>query len=280
MVSEELESPMGPRGRRRLSRDELRERIYRRRYLIPNAVTVGSMFCGFLAIIYAASGRFEKASIAIAISILLDGLDGRVARKLNATSRFGVEFDSFADLTSFGVAPALLAYHWCFRELADEFGVAVTFFYALCAASRLARFNIDSDNQSKFTGLPSPGAAGAVAAMVYMSPVVTQSHLMVGIGTVVMISLGALMISRVEYASLKRVKFTMIPKWLRVVVGGGIALIWYNGRLGLLAIAGVYALSGPFLALVRRMSRKPPAAAAGAGAGDPAGGAQGDAGAH
>ena len=87
---------------------ELRERLYRRRYIVPNAVTFGNLFCGFLTIIYATSGRYEKAVAAIAIAFLLDGLDGRVARQLNATSKFGVEFDSFADLVSFGVAPAIL----------------------------------------------------------------------------------------------------------------------------------------------------------------------------
>ena len=149
----------------KLTRLELKQRIYRRRYLVPNAVTLANLFCGFLAIIYASSFRFEKAVIAIVLAILLDGLDGRVARRLNATSKFGLEFDSFSDLVSFGVAPAMLIYHWAFQQQADEWGVFVTFVYAICAASRLARFNIAPENLKGFTGLPTPGAAAVVAAL-------------------------------------------------------------------------------------------------------------------
>src|SRR4051812_49244437 len=106
---------------------DFKHRLYRRRYLLPNAVTVGNMFCGFLAMVYANAGHFEKAFAAVFFAILLDGLDGRVARRFNATSKFGVEFDSFSDLVSFGIAPAIMMYCWCFRAHADEFGVVVCF---------------------------------------------------------------------------------------------------------------------------------------------------------
>ena len=129
---------------RRRSREELKELVYRRRYIVPNLVTVGNMFCGFLAIMYGSSGRYKQAVFCIFLAIILDGLDGRVARRLNATSKFGVEFDSFSDLISFGIAPAVMLYHWAFHPVADEFGVFVAFIYVLCAVSRLARFNISS----------------------------------------------------------------------------------------------------------------------------------------
>lgn len=225
-------------------RGELKDRLYRRRYLVPNAVTLGNMFCGFLTVIYAASGRFEKAVIAIGIAILLDGLDGRVARRLNATSRFGVEFDSFSDLVSFGIAPALLMYYWCFLNGADEFGVAMTFVYALCAASRLARFNISAENLQSFVGLPTPGAAGAVAAIVNCAPWAQNSLWVEALGTVVMLGLAYLMVSRVEFFSIKRMKLKGLRLFARVALGLLIALIWYNSRIGFLVLALGYVGSG------------------------------------
>ena len=107
------------------SKTQMIDRLGRSKYLVPNAVTLANMFCGYLCIIYAFTDRFHKAFIAILIAIVLDGLDGRVARGLKATSKFGTEFDSFSDFISFGVAPALLMYNWCFRTTADEFGVVV-----------------------------------------------------------------------------------------------------------------------------------------------------------
>ena len=110
-------------------RARIKEIAYRRRYLVPNLVTLGNMFCGYLAIMYATSHRLSESVLTLTIAILLDGLDGRVARKLNATSPFGMEFDSFSDLVSFGVAPAILVYHWAFSSTADEFGVFITFIF-------------------------------------------------------------------------------------------------------------------------------------------------------
>lgn len=233
--------------KRRILRPRIRDQFYRRRYLIPNGVTVGNMFCGFLSIVYASSGRFEKAALAILFAILLDGLDGRVARRLNATSRFGVEFDSLSDLVSFGVAPALMVYFWSLREVADEFGVFVTFVYAMCAASRLARFNISPENLKSFLGLPSPGAAGVVAAIVYFKPVIEPSIALAGFSAAVMLLLGFLMVSKIGFFSIKKLKVRGLRLFARVSVGALIALIWYNPRIGLLTLASLYALSGPYL---------------------------------
>lgn len=232
---------------KRISREELKELLYRRRYAIPNAVTVGNMFCGFLAIMYSSTGRFEKAVIAILIAILLDGLDGRVARRLNATSKFGIEFDSLSDLVSFGVAPAVMTYHWAFHRLADEFGVAITFFYALCAASRLARFNISTENLKSFTGLPTPGAAVFVVAVINAVPAEQNSYVMVGVGALVMLAIGYLMVSTIEFFSIKQFKLSGVKVRWQLALGLLIALTWYDSRLGLLALASCYAGSGPFL---------------------------------
>ena len=231
---------------RKITRQELRDILYRRRYAVPNAVTIGNMFCGFLAIMYSSAGRFDKAVIAVLIAILLDGLDGRVARRLNATSKFGIEFDSFSDVVSFGIAPAVMMYHWAFHLRADEFGVAVTFFYALCAASRLARFNISAENLKSFTGLPTPGAAVFVVSVINAAPYAQDSLVMAIVGTVVMLSMGYLMVSTVEFFSIKQFKLAGVKLKGRLLIGSLIALIWYSPPSGLLALAFLYAASGPF----------------------------------
>ena len=232
---------------RKLTRQELKDLLYRRRYAVPNAVTVGNMFCGYLAIMYASTDRLEKAVIAVLIAILLDGLDGRVARRLNATSKFGIEFDSFSDVVSFGIAPAVMMYHWAFHARADEFGVAVTFFYALCAASRLARFNISAENLKSFSGLPTPGAAVFVVAVINTAPYVQDSLFMAAVGTTVMLSLGYLMVSTIEFFSIKQFKLSGVKLRARLLIGALIALTWYSPPVGLLTLAFLYAASGPFV---------------------------------
>jgi CDP-diacylglycerol--serine O-phosphatidyltransferase len=230
-----------------MNREEIKASWQRRKYLVPNAVTVGNVFCGFLAIIYGASGRFDKAAIAIIIAILLDGLDGRVARRLKATSKFGVEFDSFSDLISFGVAPALLVYHWCFRVPADEFGVIVAFIYCVCAATRLARFNIMPPDTKRFVGLPTPGAAALVASIVHFTPEELHSWGGVAFSSCVLLALAYLMVSRIEFFSIKELKITGIRRFAKVVIAAMIALLWYSSQVGLLVISASYALSGPLM---------------------------------
>ncbi len=223
---------------------ELRERLYRRRFLAPNLVTLAGMFCGFLSIIYASSGRFDKAMIAIAIAIVFDGLDGRVARKLNATSKFGIEFDSLSDAISFGVAPAILVYNWAFRVPADEFGVIVCFVYLLCTTARLARFNVADPSSTTFTGLPSPGAAGCVAATVNACDGLFPLNVQVIGATIMMLTLGGLMVSRFPFPSIKRIRVGTQQLFVTLILGSAIALVWYSPKWGLLIIAWTYALSG------------------------------------
>jgi CDP-diacylglycerol--serine O-phosphatidyltransferase len=211
------------------------------------------MFCGFLAIMYASTNRFDKAVVAVLIAILLDGLDGRVARRLNATSKFGIEFDSFSDLVSFGIAPAVMMYHWAFHAVADEFGVLVTFFYALCAASRLARFNISAENLKSFSGLPTPGAAVFVVSIINASPAPQGGYFHVMVGTVAMVVIGYLMVSTIEFFSIKQFKLSGVKLRARIFLGLLIALLWYKPALGLLALAASYAGSGPYMLLRNRL---------------------------
>lgn len=226
-------------------REALREVVYRRRYLVPNLVTLGNMFCGYLAIFYSASGRYEKALLTIAIAILLDGLDGRVARKFNATSEFGMEFDSFSDVVSFGVAPAVLMYHWGLQSVADEFGIFVTFLYLLCAASRLARFNLTPSNLAGFQGLPTPGAAGAVISLVYLCLGTPDNDLKIAMCSLLMVTLAILMMSSVEFFSIKMIKMRKGFNTGMLLLGCTIALVWYSPKVGFFAIAMLYCLSGP-----------------------------------
>lgn len=240
-----------------LTRIEFKERLYRRRYLVPNAVTLANLFCGFLTVIYASSGRFEKAALAIGLAILLDGLDGRVARKLNATSKFGLEFDSFSDLISFGMAPAILIYHWCFKVQADEFGVFICFVYVVCAASRLARFNIADPELNLFTGLPTPGAAGVVAAVVNFAPQVAPSLWLTSFGASLMPVLSFLMVSQIEYRSVKKVQVTGMRMTARIGLAAVIALIWYRSQIGFMVLAFGYCISGPAKALMSGLGKSP-----------------------
>lgn len=147
------------------------ERLARRGiYLLPNALTTGALFAGFYAIVQAMNGRFEHAAAAIFVAMLLDGLDGRVARLTRTQSAFGAEYDSLSDMVSFGVAPALVMYSFALQGL-GKLGWIAAFIYCAGAALRLARFNTLHDVQDKrwFQGLPSPAAAALVAGLVWIA---------------------------------------------------------------------------------------------------------------
>jgi len=139
-------------------------------YLLPNLFTTASLFAGFYSIVQAMNGRYDHAAIAIFVALILDGLDGRVARLTNTESAFGSEYDSLSDMVSFGVAPALVIYVWALQPL-GKLGWIVSFIYCTCAAVRLARFNVklDSENKKYFSGLPSPAAATLLASFIWIS---------------------------------------------------------------------------------------------------------------
>ncbi len=138
-------------------------------YLLPNLFTTAALFSGFYAIVQAMNHNFEYAAVAIFIAMVLDGLDGRVARMTHTQSEFGAEYDSLSDMVSFGVAPSLLMYEWAFRGL-GKLGWFAAFIYCVCAALRLARFNTNIDVVDKrfFQGLPSPAAAALTAGFVWL----------------------------------------------------------------------------------------------------------------
>lgn len=179
-------------------------------YLLPNMITTLSMFLGFLSMVWAVQGRFEAACMAILLSALMDGLDGKVARLTNTASEFGVQYDSLADLVAFGLAPAMLLWQWQL-ETFGRLGVAAAFIYAACGALRLARFNVSSGAVGKrfFIGLPIPAGGCTVVTFVFFAsifpeflrPVTPYLSLLLAVGV------GILMVSKVRYFSFKEYDF-------------------------------------------------------------------------
>ena len=232
-------------------------------YLLPNLFTTGGLFGGFFAIIAASQGRFEAACVAIFVAAILDGLDGRVARMTNTQTEFGVQYDSLADLISFGMAPALVMYHWALVSLKldgvtlGRVGWLAAFLYAACAALRLARFNSQVSKVDKrwFIGLASPAAAGLMASFVWTFHGLDWSgdDLRYAALAVTVVS-GLLMVSGLRYNSFKgggrgpeKVPFVA----LLIAVAVIIALVIAPAET-LLAAGVLYALSGPVLWFKRR----------------------------
>lgn len=235
-------------------------------YLLPNLFTTGALFSGFFAIIAASQGRFEAACVAIFVAAVLDGLDGRVARLTNTQSEFGVQYDSLSDLVSFGMAPALVMYHWALESMkfdgatAGRIGWLGAFLYAACAALRLARFNSQVGTVDKrwFIGLPSPSAAALVASFVWVChDLGWHGENLRYLALAVTVSGGLLMVSRFRYPSFKggkgpqaeRVPFLTLLLVLAVIVG-----LVIDPPKVLLAAAAGFAILGPWLA--RRGARR------------------------
>ncbi len=235
-------------------------------YLLPNLFTTAGLFAGFYAIIAAANGDFVNAAIAVFVAAVMDGLDGRVARLTGTSSEFGVQYDSLADLVSFGMAPALVMYHWSLSWLKFDdpvmgrVGWAVAFLYAACAALRLARFNTQVSVVDKrwFIGLASPAAAGVVAGTVWaFSDYGIQGSKLSFLVALLVAAAGMLMVSNIKYNSFKeldlkgRVPFVAI---LAVVLV--FAVVFSDPPRILLLAFLAYAASGPIQFLLRSRRRK------------------------
>ncbi len=242
-------------------------------YLLPNLFTTGGLFAGFYAIIAATQGRFDDACIAVFVAGILDGLDGRVARLTNTQSEFGVQYDSLADLVSFGLAPALVMYHWALSAtrldgpIPGKIGWVAAFLYAACAALRLARFNSQVGQVDKrwFIGLASPAAAGLVASFVWTCDDMGYSGEQLRYAALAVTVVAALlMVSRLRYFSFKGggPRHDRVPFLAIVVVLAVLVAIAIDPPRVLLVIGGLYALSGPAYAAWRRL-RRPTAVEAG-----------------
>jgi CDP-diacylglycerol---serine O-phosphatidyltransferase len=248
-----------------------REQYRRGMYIIPSSFTVSNIFCGFYSITSAIRGEFELAGILIGIAMILDALDGRIARLTKTTSDFGVQLDSLADAITFGVAPGVLCYQWSFSQFDQptihRAGWLVCFLFLVCAASRLARFNVQttgSPDKRYFTGMPTPAAAGVVGSTIYCFPDAFPPTIYFAVATLlVMFLLSYLMVSRVKYRTFKDINMRQPHSWRVVSV---IALIIFGIALdphyALLIISMLYALSGMIGYSVARRKKLQPAPAA------------------
>ncbi|PKM08815.1 MAG: CDP-diacylglycerol--serine O-phosphatidyltransferase [Gammaproteobacteria bacterium HGW-Gammaproteobacteria-4] len=234
-------------------------------YLLPNLLTTGGLFSGFYAILAAADGRFEIACIAVFVAGLFDSLDGRIARYTGTTSEFGVQYDSLADLVSFGMAPALVMYHWALVHLKGDASVlgkvgwAAAFLYVACAALRLARFNtqVGSADKRWFIGLASPAAAGLLMAFVWtFDDLGFSGNELRHVALVLTVCAALAMVSRARYYSFKaaprsdRVPFLFMLMAVLVIVA-----LFIDPPKVLLTVGLVYLVSGPLGWLWQRRRR-------------------------
>lgn len=230
-------------------------------YLLPNLFTTAALFAGFYAIVAAMNGQYVAAPVAIFIAMVLDGIDGRVARMTNTQSAFGAEYDSLSDMVSFGLAPALVVYAWALESL-GKLGWLAAFIYAACAALRLARFNTQVHLADKryFQGLASPSAAAIVAGLVWVShDLGLEGETMRWVAFFLTLAAGLLMVSNVRYHSFKgldlrgKVPFVAILAVVLVYVTITIdpPKVLFFGFL-------LYALSGPVMTvyLLQRKRRE------------------------
>lgn len=219
-------------------------------YLIPNSFTLLSLLVAFYSIIESANGNFYKASLAIFLSAFLDGLDGRTARLLNAQSAFGEQLDSLADCIAFGLAPAILIYHFALQPL-GRIGIACAFVYSACAAMRLARFNVQIGVVDKkyFIGVASPLAAILIITFVmvmmdWQAILQWQNHTIQIISAVWVVIVGLLMVSNLKYYSFKELDKKRVPFVALILIVLVLGIVMYDLPVGLLAISVIYALSG------------------------------------
>lgn len=245
-------------------------------YILPNLFTTASLMTGFSSILFALEERFASAAVLIFISMVLDGLDGRVARWTNTQSSFGEQYDSLADVVAFGVAPAILVYMWSFQGLGEVskvlgIGWFASFVFLACAALRLARFNVQIGSVDKryFVGLPSPTAAAIVAGAVWAGEVGIKKlaaafgadlhytgHDVTGLMVIITLYAGLMMVSNFLFYSfktleIKKVRFTIL---VLVVIYAGMAIA--SPSIVLFLTAFVYGLSAPVHFIYRRQARK------------------------
>jgi CDP-diacylglycerol--serine O-phosphatidyltransferase len=242
-----------PGGRLRKGEAPLRGRLRGRGiFLLPSLLTTGNLFGGFLALVFTVHQRYFEATLAIFVAMVMDALDGRVARLMRATSQFGVEYDSLADVISFGVAPAFLLYTFALRDLGRPawFGA---FLFVVCGALRLARFNVQTavTDRRYFVGLPIPAAAGLVASTVLLLHAAGPSRATRAALAAGMYLVALLMVSTFRYWSFKEIDFARRwPVQTLLVVVLGVMIVATNPEWFLFALFAGYALSGPLRRLI------------------------------
>jgi CDP-diacylglycerol--serine O-phosphatidyltransferase len=231
--------------------NEIKPKRRRGLYLLPNFFTTAAMFAGFYAIVAAINGRYQAAAVSIFVAMILDGLDGRIARLTNTQTDFGAEYDSLSDMVSFGLAPALVIYQWSLSGL-GKLGWLGAFFYTAAAALRLARFNTQVDTADKrfFQGLASPSAAAMLAGLVWVcndwgiergtGPVLSP------LAFLLTVLAGLLMVSNIRYYSFKGLDFRgRVPFVMGLAIVSVFVLIAIEPPLVLFLLFLAYASSGP-----------------------------------
>ena len=235
--------------------------------ILPSVFTTGNLFAGFWSIIRTWEGRFGDAALLVGVAVVLDILDGRIARLTGTQSEFGAQLDSLADAVSFGVAPAILAFAWALSAL-PRVGWPAAFLFAACGVLRLARFNVQRHavDARYFVGLPIPAAAAQLAAVVFALPEPPGSRLHGVLTLVLVIVLSFLMVSTYRYPSFKGIDLRRRRSYITVV---GIALLFLlvasHPELSLLGVTSLYTVSGPAahaVGLIRRRGAPPVAAPA------------------
>ncbi len=237
----------GARHPRRRRWQEFREQPRRGIFLLPSLLTTGNLFCGFLAIVLSAQYRFVEAAVAVFVGMILDLLDGKVARLTKTTTQFGVEFDSLADVVSFCVAPAFMLYALALRQFGRVAWLGA-FLFVICGALRLARFNVYQGvtDRRYFVGLPTPAAAGIVASTALLlegTEIGRWQAAAISVGTVVV---ALLMVSTFRYYSFKEVDFARRrPAQVLVLVVLGVLIVATHPQWFLFILFSLYLLSGP-----------------------------------
>jgi CDP-diacylglycerol--serine O-phosphatidyltransferase len=235
-------------------------------YLLPNLITTAALFAGFYGIVAAMQGKFEQASVVIFIAMILDALDGRVARMTNTQSEFGAEYDSLADMGSFGLAPALIMYEWSLSSLVNvsftlgKLGWLAAFLYVASAALRLARFNTKAGSTDKryFQGLPSPAAAAVVVGFVWAcfdNGIDGDAVAMISLPIIVFA--GLMMVSNISYYSFKDIDFhNKVPFMAMLAVVMVFVFTSIDPPITLFGGFMLYALSGPVISVWRRFRKR------------------------
>ncbi len=253
-MSKEFKRERFLRREKFFQKDQMRKGIY----ILPNLFTTASLFAGIYAIISSIQGQYIHAAIAIPISLVLDGLDGRIARMTHTTSQFGVEYDSLSDLVAFGVAPAILAYNWSLASF-GKWGWLAAAMFVICGALRLARFNVQVGviDSRYFNGLAIPAAAIVISSTVllyfYLGGEGTYPHVSILVGVM---TLALLMVSSIKFYSFKDLHFLTREPFMTVVLAVILMIIVLaEPQIMIFTFAVSYAISGPLWWLLRMARR-------------------------
>ena len=247
---------------RRLARrrEDRPKRFKRGVYLLPSMFTVANLFCGYGCVVFATKQDFDTAAVLIGIAMILDTLDGFVARLTKSTSAFGVQLDSLADVVSFGVAPAILAFTWGLWPL-QRVGWAAGFIYLTAAAMRLARYNIQSSTASDkqyFVGMPSPAAAAVIAATVFLFPYGPRDRQTALAALAVVVVPALLMVSTIRFRSVKAIEVGWHRSYIALfLIAVALALIASYPRIALVVLAYSYTVAALLMWLYTRLRRRP-----------------------